>query len=136
MKDHQYDLPIKKIMFHDDLDLVLSMDTKILKLWDRNSVLLNLFCLFYNNVYICHCAQRSCKLIAQQQSFKPVCKVDRTPNCHMKGHRFEPLDGTSFFVRVGVLSCLGILIHAQSTDRAGNDSQEPSLDDSSQLYTV
>jgi ribosome biogenesis protein ENP2 len=38
MKDHQYELPIKKIMFHDHLDLVLSMDTKILKMWDRNSV--------------------------------------------------------------------------------------------------
>jgi len=38
VKDHQYDLPIKKIMFHDDLDLVLSMDTKILKFWDRNTV--------------------------------------------------------------------------------------------------
>lgn len=37
VKDHQYDLPIKKIMFHDHLDLVLSMDTKILKLWERET---------------------------------------------------------------------------------------------------
>ncbi|XP_053394245.1 nucleolar protein 10-like [Mercenaria mercenaria] len=37
VKDHQYELPIKKIMFHDHLDLVMSMDTKILKLWDRNT---------------------------------------------------------------------------------------------------
>ncbi|KAH3831940.1 nucleolar protein 10-like [Dreissena polymorpha] len=37
VKDHQYELPIKKIMFLDHLDLVASMDTKILKLWDRNT---------------------------------------------------------------------------------------------------
>lgn len=37
VKDHQYELPIKKILFHDTQDLVLSMDTKILKLWDRNT---------------------------------------------------------------------------------------------------
>ena len=38
VKDHQYELPIKKILFHDPMDLVLSIDTKILKLWDRNTV--------------------------------------------------------------------------------------------------
>ena len=38
VKDHQFELPIKKIMFHDHQDLVLSMDSKILKLWDRNTV--------------------------------------------------------------------------------------------------
>ena len=38
VKDHQYELPIKKIIFHDAMDLVLSIDTKILKLWDRNTV--------------------------------------------------------------------------------------------------
>ncbi|WAR24779.1 NOL10-like protein, partial [Mya arenaria] len=32
-----YELPIKRIMFHDAMDLVLSMDSKILKLWDRNN---------------------------------------------------------------------------------------------------
>ncbi|XP_052774034.1 nucleolar protein 10-like [Mya arenaria] len=37
VKDHQYELPIKRIMFHDAMDLVLSMDSKILKLWDRNN---------------------------------------------------------------------------------------------------
>lgn len=37
VKDHQYELPIKKIIFHDPMDLVLSIDTKILKLWDRNT---------------------------------------------------------------------------------------------------
>lgn len=38
VKDHQYDLPIRDIAFHDSLDLVLSMDSKILKLWERNTV--------------------------------------------------------------------------------------------------
>ncbi|XP_076441334.1 nucleolar protein 10-like [Babylonia areolata] len=37
VKDHQYDLPIKDLAFHDPLDLVLSMDRKILKMWDRNT---------------------------------------------------------------------------------------------------
>ncbi|KAK6188249.1 hypothetical protein SNE40_004471 [Patella caerulea] len=37
IKDHQYELPIKNIEFHNQLDLVLSMDTKILKLWHRDT---------------------------------------------------------------------------------------------------
>ena len=42
VKDHQYELPIRKIAFHDSMDLVLSMDTKILKLWDRNTVCIHI----------------------------------------------------------------------------------------------
>ena len=38
IKDHQYDLPIKDLAFHEPLDLVLSMDCKIVKLWDRHTV--------------------------------------------------------------------------------------------------
>lgn len=38
VKDHQYDLPIKDLTFHEPLDLVLSMDSKIVKLWDRRTV--------------------------------------------------------------------------------------------------
>ena len=38
LKDHQYGLPIKDIEFHKSQDLVLSMDQRILKIWDRNSV--------------------------------------------------------------------------------------------------
>ncbi|XP_067679479.1 nucleolar protein 10-like [Haliotis asinina] len=37
VKDHMYDLPIKDIEFQQSQDLVLSMDTKILKLWDRQT---------------------------------------------------------------------------------------------------
>ncbi|KAK7099871.1 nucleolar protein 10-like [Littorina saxatilis] len=37
VKDHQYDLPIKDLDFHKPLDLVLSMDSKIVKLWDRHT---------------------------------------------------------------------------------------------------
>ncbi|KAL3882105.1 hypothetical protein ACJMK2_028476 [Sinanodonta woodiana] len=36
VKDHKYELPIKKIMFHESQDLVLSIDSKILKIWNRN----------------------------------------------------------------------------------------------------
>lgn len=37
VKDHNYGLPIKSIDFSDELDLVLSMDQKVLKLWNRST---------------------------------------------------------------------------------------------------
>lgn len=37
VKDHQYGLPIKSIAFQDRLDVVLSVDSKILKIWDRET---------------------------------------------------------------------------------------------------
>jgi len=37
-KDHMYGLPIKDITFHEQQDLVLSMDSSVLKIWDRNNV--------------------------------------------------------------------------------------------------
>ncbi|KAK3596946.1 hypothetical protein CHS0354_002513 [Potamilus streckersoni] len=36
VKDHKYEMPIKRIVFHDSQDLVLSIDSKILKIWNRN----------------------------------------------------------------------------------------------------
>lgn len=38
-KDHYYGLPIKKLSFHTSIehDLVLSLDEKVLKIWDRNN---------------------------------------------------------------------------------------------------
>ena len=39
VKDHNYELPIHSIEFQDTQDLVLSMDTKILKMWNRNTVI-------------------------------------------------------------------------------------------------
>ena len=36
-KDHLYDLPIKKVVFHSTLDQVLSMDGKVVKIWDRQT---------------------------------------------------------------------------------------------------
>lgn len=39
VKDHRYGLPIKNIDFHHlNQDLVASLDARILRLWDRNSV--------------------------------------------------------------------------------------------------
>lgn len=38
IKDHQYGLPINSIAFQDKLDAVLSADSKILKIWDRETV--------------------------------------------------------------------------------------------------
>ncbi|KAH9489633.1 Nucleolar protein 10, partial [Bulinus truncatus] len=59
VKDHNYELPIKSIEFEDTQNLVVSMDSKILKLWNRNSgkhltaiepgVNLNQLCLVQNS---------------------------------------------------------------------------------------
>jgi len=38
VKDHKYGLPINSIAFQDKLDVVLSSDSKILKIWDRETV--------------------------------------------------------------------------------------------------
>ena len=38
VKDHQYGLAINSIAFQDKLDVVLSSDSKILKIWDRETV--------------------------------------------------------------------------------------------------
>ena len=38
LKDHMYGLPIRNIAFHKGQDLVLSCDTRILKLWERETV--------------------------------------------------------------------------------------------------
>ncbi|XP_077299588.1 nucleolar protein 10 lethal (2) 34Fd [Arctopsyche grandis] len=37
VKDHMNDLPIKDIVFHKTMDYVYSMDSSILKIWDRNN---------------------------------------------------------------------------------------------------
>ncbi|CAG9825089.1 unnamed protein product [Phaedon cochleariae] len=37
MKDHMYGLPIKDVEFHHQQDLVLSLDSSILKIWDKNN---------------------------------------------------------------------------------------------------
>ncbi|EPY75600.1 nucleolar protein 10 isoform 1 [Camelus ferus] len=37
VKDHQYGLPIKSIHFQDSLDLILSADSRIVKMWNKNS---------------------------------------------------------------------------------------------------
>jgi ribosome biogenesis protein ENP2 len=35
VKDHMYGAPIKKVLFHATHDQVLSLDSKVLKIWDR-----------------------------------------------------------------------------------------------------
>uniref|UniRef100_A0A8C5KHV1 Nucleolar protein 10 n=1 Tax=Jaculus jaculus TaxID=51337 RepID=A0A8C5KHV1_JACJA len=37
VKDHQYGLPIKSVHFQDSLDLILSADSRIIKMWNKNS---------------------------------------------------------------------------------------------------
>ncbi|XP_077009311.1 nucleolar protein 10-like isoform X2 [Tamandua tetradactyla] len=37
VKDHQYGLPIKSVRFQDSLDLILSSDSRIIKMWNKNS---------------------------------------------------------------------------------------------------
>ncbi len=38
VKDHRYELPIKDIQWHKENDLVLSIDKRSCKIWDRNTV--------------------------------------------------------------------------------------------------
>ncbi|KAL0170671.1 hypothetical protein M9458_035267, partial [Cirrhinus mrigala] len=38
VKDHYYGLPIKSLHFHNPLDLVLSADSKIIKMWNKDNV--------------------------------------------------------------------------------------------------
>ncbi|MEQ2199691.1 Nucleolar protein 10 [Xenoophorus captivus] len=38
VKDHFYNLPIKSLIFHDQLDLIVSADSKIIKIWSKDSV--------------------------------------------------------------------------------------------------
>ncbi|KAM6459784.1 nucleolar protein 10 isoform 2-T2 [Liasis olivaceus] len=37
MKDHQYGLPVKSVQFHNALDLIISADSRIIKLWNQDS---------------------------------------------------------------------------------------------------
>ncbi|KAM9786528.1 nucleolar protein 10 [Syngnathus typhle] len=37
VKDHFYNLPIKSLNFHDQMDLVVSADSKILKIWNKDT---------------------------------------------------------------------------------------------------
>ncbi|KAJ6654063.1 hypothetical protein lerEdw1_007489 [Lerista edwardsae] len=37
VKDHQYGLPIKSIQFHNSLDLIISADSRIIKLWNKDT---------------------------------------------------------------------------------------------------
>lgn len=38
VKDHMYGLPIKHVEFHHQQDLIYSLDSSILKIWDKNDV--------------------------------------------------------------------------------------------------
>nr|XP_033795185.1 nucleolar protein 10 isoform X2 [Geotrypetes seraphini] len=37
VKDHQYGLPIKSIQFHDPLELIISADSRIMKMWNKDT---------------------------------------------------------------------------------------------------
>lgn len=38
VKDHRFELPIKQIEWQKDSDLVLSIDKRVCKIWDRQTV--------------------------------------------------------------------------------------------------
>ena len=38
IKDHMYGLPIRNIEFHKTMDLVYSMDSSIVKIWEKQTV--------------------------------------------------------------------------------------------------
>ncbi|XP_071999684.1 nucleolar protein 10 [Engystomops pustulosus] len=37
VKDHQYGLPIKSIQFHDPMELIISADSRIIKMWNKDN---------------------------------------------------------------------------------------------------
>ncbi|XP_075057539.1 nucleolar protein 10 [Mixophyes fleayi] len=37
VKDHQYGLPIRSIQFHDPLELIISADSRIIKMWNKDN---------------------------------------------------------------------------------------------------
>jgi ribosome biogenesis protein ENP2 len=39
VKDHRYELPIKDIKWHMESDMVVSIDKRVCKIWDRNTVI-------------------------------------------------------------------------------------------------
>ena len=41
IKDHMYGLPIKDVEFHHQQDLIFSMDSSVVKIWDKNNVSIN-----------------------------------------------------------------------------------------------
>lgn len=49
VKDHFYNLPIKSLNFHNQLDLVVSADSKIIKIWNKDTV--SFPNLFSQNIY-------------------------------------------------------------------------------------
>lgn len=38
VKDHHYGLPIKSVQFQPQLDLIISADSRIIKMWNRDTV--------------------------------------------------------------------------------------------------
>jgi ribosome biogenesis protein ENP2 len=38
IKDHMYNLPIRNIEFHKSMNLVYSMDSSIVKIWEKQTV--------------------------------------------------------------------------------------------------
>lgn len=38
IKDHMYGLPIKDVHFHHQQELIYSMDSSVVKIWNRNDV--------------------------------------------------------------------------------------------------
>lgn len=46
VKDHMYGLPIRNIEFHDKMELVYSMDSSIVKIWEKQSVRTFIFSMF------------------------------------------------------------------------------------------
>ena len=51
VRDHNSGQPVQSIAFQEELDLVLSADTKLLKIWYRNGVSVEVFVVLCVSVY-------------------------------------------------------------------------------------
>ena len=88
IKDHQYGLPINSIAFENELDVVLSSDSKILKIWDRETVSL-------------------LDVVPILVSFGAKLMLFT-----LRSNSFRPVDEPKFFDQSGTLSELGKMTHS------------------------
>lgn len=46
VKDHMNEIPIKKLEFHKQMDYVYSMDSSVVKIWNKNTVCIYISIIF------------------------------------------------------------------------------------------
>lgn len=68
VKDHFYNLPIKSLAFHDQTDLVVSADSKIIKMWNKDNVRITVLTGIYMDAQLNVCKMSAGADITQRQT--------------------------------------------------------------------